>query len=431
MHIDRSASVRRGAARQGCRTILYGLVAAAIAVVSLGVTSKATDAAETLKIGVLAPLTGPASADGEEFVRGTTMAVEDVNANGGVAGYKFEIVVGDVKDGSANNVTSAVERLLGDSEVHFIITGYASITNFEIDLMADVDMPFMLAGPSGQTAGIISPDPGRYWCCWSLTPSFKAYETDVTPLIEDLAAQGKIGLKNRKVAIISSDNAYSKTISEGMKDVFGNAGWKVTVDELVPFGEVNDWRAMLAKVRQDPPDVVINTDYLPGNSASFLNQFMEDPTDSVVFLQYAPSVPEFLKLTGERSTGVLYNQLGGLLDTPKSPRARGLMKKFKERWGVDSGPYGVALYEMTQMYFEAVAKVGDPTKHKDIGLAIGATDRMAAEGRVKFDPRTHLAIQGTDFIPILFYQIWEGERVLLSPPQYSTGEFRLPPWMTR
>lgn len=242
-------------------------------------------------------------------------------------------------------------------------------------------------------------------------------------------AQGKLDLKTKKVAIISSDNAYSKTISEGMKDVFGKAGWTIAVDELVPFGEVNDWRAMLAKVRQDPPDVVINTDYLPGNSASFLNQFMEDPTDSVVFLQYAPSVPEFLELTGKKSTGVLYNQLGGILDTPKSPRARALMKKFTDRWGVDSGPYGVALYEMTQMYFDAVKKVGDPAKHKEVGLAIGATDRVAAEGRVKFDPKTHLAIQGPDYIPILFFRIWDGKRVLLSPAEYATGEFRLPPWM--
>lgn len=415
--------------RLGRRAFLCGLTGVAMASLSLGMTSQDARAAETVKIGVLAPLTGPASADGEEFVRGTTMAVDEANANGGVAGHKFEVVVGDVKDGSANNVTSAVERLLGDSDIHFMITGYASITNFEIDLMAEADMPFMLAGPSGQTSGIISPDPDHYWCCWSLTPSFKAYETDVTLLIEELAAQGKITLKNKKVAIISSDNAYSKTISEGMKDVFSKAGWAITVDELVPFGEVNDWRAMLAKVRQDPPDVVINTDYLPGNSASFLNQFMEDPTDSVVFLQYAPSVPEFLKLTGKKSTGVIYNQLGGVLDTPKSPRARGLMKKFKDRWGVESGPYGVGLYEMTQMYFEALEKVGDPAKHKKIGLAIGATDRNAAEGRVKYDPKTHLAIQGTDYIPILFYQLWDGERVLLSPQVYSTGEFRLPPWM--
>ena len=81
--------------------------------------------------------------------------------------------------------------------------------------------------------------------------------------------------KRQKVALISSDNPYSKTIYEGLNKSFKAAGWTVTDAELVPFGEVNDWHAFLAKVRQDPPDVLINTDYLPANAATFMSQFME------------------------------------------------------------------------------------------------------------------------------------------------------------
>ena len=210
--------------------------------------------AQTVKIGVLAPLTGPASADGEDYVRAVEWAIEDSNKSGGVAGCDFKIKVADVKDMSAANVTSAVERLLADKDVHFILTGYASLSNFEIDLMKEAGMPFMIAGPASATEAIISKSPEDYWCCWSFTASFKGYETRLLPMLEELAAKGKITLKNKKVAIISSDNPYSKTISEGMKKVFKDGGWKVTVDELVPYGEINDWRTSLAKVRQNPPD---------------------------------------------------------------------------------------------------------------------------------------------------------------------------------
>ncbi len=123
------------------------------------------------------------------------------------------------------------------------------------------------------------------------------------PAVEALAERAGITLRDKSVAIISSDNAYSKTISEGMKVSFAEGGWTVVVDELVPFGEVGDWRAILAKVRETNPDLVINTDYLPGNSALFLTQFLEEPTNSLVFLQYAPSVPEFVTLTGDKSVG--------------------------------------------------------------------------------------------------------------------------------
>jgi branched-chain amino acid transport system substrate-binding protein len=401
------------------------LAASALAlVVGMGTTAFA----DVVKIGLLAPLTGPAAADGQEFQRGAQMAIDEANAGGGIDGHTFELVVGDVKDQSAANVTSAVERLLGDPDVHFMLTGYASLTNFEIDNMAEAEMPYMLAATSQQTRDIIAPDPEKYGCCWSLTPSFDAYNTDVTYFVEKLAKDGKIALASKKVAVISSDNAYSKTISEGMKKTFSENGWTITVDEIVPFGEVTDWRAILAKVRGDVPDVVINTDYLPGNSASFLNQFLEQPTKSLVFLQYAPSVPEFVELTGAKSNGVVYNLLGGPLTSPKNPRAEEVATKFKTKYGVESGTYGVGLYEMVNVYFDALKKAGDPADHAAVMKAIGETDKQVAAGRLKFDPATHLAMQGDDYIPITFFQIWDGQRSLISPEKYATGEFKPQPW---
>lgn len=411
---------------RGSRAFRGALLTSA-ALVSLAAATPSL--ADTVKVGLLVQLTGASSADGQEIVRGAEMAIEDMNAAGGVNGDTFELVIGDTKDGAAGDVALAVERVLSDSDVHFVLAGYASLTGFEIDDMREADMPYMLAGPSGQTAGIISPDPDAYWCCWSLTPSFDAYNTDVTLLAEDLAEEGKIELPNKKVALISSDNAYSNTIHDGMVKQFTDNGWDITVDEVVPFGEVNDWRTILAKVRQDPPDLVINLDYLPANSASFMNQFMEDPTDSLVFLQYAPSVPEFVELTGENSNGVLYDLLGGVLNTPKNPRAAELNDKFKEKYGVESGTYGIGIYEMLNVYFDAVEKVGDPTDHEAIGKAIGETSKQVAEGRLEFDPETHLAKQGDEYFPIQFYQIQNGERVLIRPEQYATGEFQLPPFM--
>ncbi|HEX2528141.1 MAG TPA: ABC transporter substrate-binding protein [Geminicoccus sp.] len=385
--------------------------------------------ADQVKIGLLAPLTGPASADGQEFQRGAQLAIDEVNAAGGINGHTFELVVGDVKDQSAGNVTSAVERLLGDQDVHFMMTGYASLTNFEIENMAEAEMPYVLAANSQQTKDIIAEKPEDYACCWSWTPSFDAYNTDVTSFAEKLAADGKITLPTKKVAIVSSDNAYSKTISEGMKKTFTEKGWTITVDEIVPFGDVTDWRSILAKVRQDPPDVVINTDYLPGNSASFLTQFLEQPTKSLVFLQYAPSVPEFVELTGAKSNGVVYDLLGGPLFSPQNPRADEVAKKFKDEYGVESGTYGLALYEIANLYFDALKSGIEPDDHAAVMDALAKTDKQVVAGRLKFDPATHLAMQGDDYIPITFFQIWDGSRVLISPEKYATGEFKPRPWM--
>lgn len=384
---------------------------------------------KVVKIGVLAPLTGGAAADGNEMVNGAKLAVEEINAAGGVAGYRFEVVVGDTQDQQADAVTSAFERLAGDQDVNVMMTGYASGSNFEIEMMAEQEMPYLIAANSAQTRDIIAPAPDKFPTVWSLTPSYDAYNTEMVPVIKGLQDSGKLKLANNKVALISSDNPYSKTIMDGLKASFEAAGWTVTSADLLPFGEINDWRAFLARVRQDSPALVINTDYQPGNAAKFLTQFLEQPTNSLVFIQYAPSVPEFLDLTKERATGIVYNLLGGVLNTPKNPRAGEVSGKYKAKFGNEPGSYGPALYEEVYIYADALKKVGDPTKRLEIGKAIGETQKQIASGMLKFDPKTHLAMQGNDAIPIQFFQIWDGERILFYPTDYASGEFRSPPWM--
>lgn len=388
-------------------------------------------AQKVAKIGILAPLTGNSAADGEEYVRGAQLAVKELNAAGGVAGYKFEVVVGDTKDQTPAAVTSAVERLLGDPSINFMATGYASGTNFEINLMQKATMPYIVGANSTQTLGIIGKAPDKYPTVWSLTPSFDAYETRVLPVLQSLERQGLVKFPNKKLAIVTSDNPYSKGIYDGLKKSFTAAGWTVSVDEVLPFGEIGDWRSVLAKVRADPPAILINTDYLPGNAATFMTQFLEQPTNSLVFIQYAPSVPEFVNLTKDKSSGVLYNLLGGILDSPKNPRAAVIKAKFQKEYKVETGTYGAQLYETVYLYADALRKVGDPTKRLDIGKAIGAMSKVTAFGRVRFDAKTHLSVQGDNAVPLQFYQLQSGKRVLFSPASFSTGKFVLPPWMKK
>lgn len=385
--------------------------------------------AEVIKIGVLAPVTGAAASDGQEMVNGAQLAVDELNAAGGVAGYTFEIAVGDTGDMSAASVATTTERLLADRQLGAVVTGYASGSNFEIEMMAEQDMIYLLSGNTSQTHDIIAPDPDAFPTIWSFMPSYDAYNTRVVPMIESLSENGAVALSEQSVAIISSDNPYSKTIAEGLVASFESAGWDVTVNDLVPFGEIGDWRGFLAKVRQNPPAVVINTDYLPGNAATFMSQFMEQPTNSLVFIQYAPSVPEFIKLTKDASSGVLYNYLGGALPPSVSDRAAKVMEAYETAYGNEPGNYGPVLYEEVMLYADALASIGDPEDRLGIGEWIGSASKETVSGKLEFDPATHLAIQGSDHIPLQFFQLQDGKRVLFSPESYATGAFVTPPWM--
>lgn len=395
--------------------------------VALAAVLQANAADKVAKIGLLAPLTGGAAADGEEMKRGTQLAIDEINAAGGVAGYMLDVAIGDTKDLKPDAVISAFERLKGQKDINFMMTGYASTSNFEIEYMAEEGMPYFVAGNSAQTKEIIEAAPDDFPTVWSFTPSYKLYETGVMPVIEKWAADGKVKLPNKKIAIISSDNAYSTTIAKGMEENAKQLGWEVVTSDLVPFGEVNDWRAFFSKLRDDPPAFIVNTDYVAGNAATFISQFLENPTDSLVFIQYAPTIPEFVELTKEKGTGVLSTTMLGLLP---SDRAKEIIGKYKAAYGVEPSTYGVALYEMTYMYKDAIEKAGDPTDRAAVAKALSEVkDHVTALGVINFDPATHLAKAGDEAMPLHFYQVWEGGRYVVSPQRWANRAFQAPPWM--
>lgn len=384
--------------------------------------------ADVAKVGILAPVSGANAAEGEEFVNGARLAVDEINKKGGVAGYTLELVVGDTGQNSAAEVSSATERLLGTKGVNAIMTAYVSGTNFEIDLMAEQDMPYIIAGNPSQTKKIIGDNGDDFPTIWSMVPEYTGYHTDLIPIVEKLQSAGEVNLPNKKLAIVSSDNPYSKSIASQLRDLAPKQGWEVTEYEMLPFGEINDWRAFLSKVRQNPPAIILNTDWVPANAAKFVEQFLEKPTDSLVFIQYAPSVPEFTDLLGSKSDGILYNIMGSAIGTPAMPRTKEIKDKYQAKFGSPTGGAGVSLYEMIYIYADALAKVGDASDRLAIGKALGETSADTAMGKIEFDTNSHLARAGDAYLPTLTYQIQNGERIMFSPAKYGNGKFVKPSW---
>lgn len=415
-----------GTRRAVIRTFALGLAVAGSAAL-LPADGRAQD--KTIVLGVLGAFAGPFAADAVEGYNGAVLAAEEINAAGGVDGYKFVVEQFDTRDMTPDNVLSAVERLKATSNLGAIVTPFGSLSGFEMDYVAEIGVPYMVAANSNQYRSIIQQDPAKYSNVWSLAPSYDSYQTELPVVLEEMIKDGIFSPKKKTLAIIGSDNPYSMPIFEGLKKSMGEHGWTVTFEDVVPPVEINDWRVMLSKIRANPPAVIVNTEASSSNAAAFMNQFMEDPTDSLLFIQYAPSVPEFVDLTKENSTGVLYNMLGGPISAAVSERTTEISKKYTDKFGYDSSIYGYIVYEMVYLYADVLQKVGNPEDYAAMSAELAKTDKVMVHGRVKFDPETHLSLQGDEYLPIQFYQIWDGERITIYPKKYATGNSRLPPWM--
>jgi branched-chain amino acid transport system substrate-binding protein len=383
---------------------------------------------KVVKIGIFAPLTGLTAADGIESKRGAELAVKEINNSGGVNGYKFEVLVADTKDRTPDQVLSAVYNLV-NSNVDCLISSSGGGSHFEIRDIAEKNIPYLLTDIPSEIEKIIKPSPEKFPTIWSLAPNFNAYGTDPPRIMEKWITEGKFDPAERKFAIITNDSAYSLDISERMKKVLEGFGWTCIMYETVPTTDIHDWRPLLAKLKAYKPNFILNADYVVGNAANFVKQFNEDPFNSLIFIQYAPVLQEFIDLTKEYSTGILYSLIGGPIYSPKAEKTIEFSKKYEEEYGEKpTGAYNVYIYEGVHVYADALRKVGNPKEYLEIGKAIGETDKDTVMGRLKFDKETHLALQGDEFIPIQLYQIWKGERNLLFIEKFATADFQLPPW---
>ncbi len=385
---------------------------------------------KTAKVGILVPLGGSFASDTMQVVNSAGMAIKKINAAGGVCGkaarYKFAIVKGNTNNEESSAVTSAAQLLNTTKDLNFVMTSYASTSNFEINIFAKTKMPYLLSANSQQTADIISKNPSKYPTIWSRVPSYDGYQTELPKVLNKLEKDGKITFKHGKtVYIISSTDPYGSTIANGLKENFPKNGWKVIGFDTVNYAGVQDWQAELAKIKQNVPDLIVNTDSTASDDAAFTNQFYDSPTDSLLFEQYAPSVPQFLELTGSKANGVLFNMLGGAI--PTLPSTKKITAEFTAQFGTP-GYFAVVAYNQLMLYAHCVKQVGDPTNRLGIGKCFGSLNIKTPSGVLQFDQKTHLAKQSDTTYPILFSQIQNGKLNVITPKQYAAAEFQTPPW---
>ena len=113
-----------------------------------------------LLIGSVLPLTGPARSDGLEMRTGTALAIEEINARGGVAGRRIEHVVVPADIFDPVGVRTAFDALT-DAEVDAITSLYVFCEDAAIDSATDYGAPFLHAMASEHMAQHTRDDPGR------------------------------------------------------------------------------------------------------------------------------------------------------------------------------------------------------------------------------------------------------------------------------
>lgn len=374
---------------------------------------------DPIKIGAPLPLTGPFAADGQTMKEGLEMAVDDINAAGGLVGRPVELVTYDLEDEAPEKVNAGADKLVMSEQVSVSITGYGGMGP-DIPAFGKYPQPYLHFDGSELTVDMVLES--KFENIFMLGDIESPYGVQTFDILTSLPYE----LPNKKIVILAGDFEWDKKVTEGVKARAEEKGWEVAMYEVFPYG-TREWGPLLTKIRAIDPAIISMSDLDPADIKTFLDQFAQDPTNSLVEVGYAISIPEFANLVGSAGNGVMGDATNSILSDEKG-------NAWKQRFEAKFGhPPGLSIlgtvYDGAMMWAEAVKKVGSPDDYKAVSDAIRTMNYVGLNGTYTFVEGNKVSASD-EALPMHFFQVQNGELVRLYEGTKKTGDFVVPPWIS-
>jgi branched-chain amino acid transport system substrate-binding protein len=372
-----------------------------------------------IKVGAPLPLTGAYAADGEHMQMGLKMAVADLNAAGGLLGRPVELKIFDIEELLPETVAASAASLLEKDKVDVVVEGYGGYgPDFEA-FGANSDVPFIHGSGSVRAADMVKADPAKYGNMFQVFPVEAEYGKRAWEGM--IQFQDKYTYPNNKIAILHGDLEWDLNYTKAVADLATAAGWQVVMNETFPYG-TTDWGSILTKIRAEQPAAIVCSVLSVADISSFVKQFMENPTPSLLDISYMVVFKETQEAVGNKLTGVMGYVTSYVTPTPEHDTWKANFKKmFNMDVPLTTPP---STYDSVMLWAEAVKAVGDPTKYKEIEDYIRTHPYKGLLGTYDFNNAEQTIKPGPDFQ--IAYGQYLGDSKLAF---FGTDPFIFPPYI--
>ena len=198
-----------------------------------------------VKIGLDNPLTGTYAAVGKNELIGCQLAIEQINAKGGILGRHAELVVEDSTSGDSSTAVQKARKLIDRDKVNFLLGNVNSALALA---MADVssEKKVLHIVPGGHTDAVTGAT-----CHWNV---FRVCNT--TQIEANAVAPALIKNAGKKWYFITPDYAFGHTLQSGLEKAGTRLGYTKLGADLTPLG-TTDFSSYLIKAEAAKPDVII------------------------------------------------------------------------------------------------------------------------------------------------------------------------------
>ncbi|MCB1769840.1 MAG: branched-chain amino acid ABC transporter substrate-binding protein [Candidatus Competibacteraceae bacterium] len=321
------------------------VLSAAVSAVLLGLGGLA-HAENTIKIAVAGPITGPVAQYGDMQMMGAQMAVEQLNAKGGVNGKQLEAVL--IDDVCEPKQAVAVANQIVNDKIKYVVGHLCSGSTQPASKIYE-DEGILMITPAATNPAITQQ---------GYKMVFRTIGTDDQqgPTAGHYIADQ---IKPKQMAVIHDKQQYGQGIAEEVKKTVEAKGVKVAMFEGVNKGQT-DFSALCTKMKSENIDFVYYGGYHP-ELGLILRQCREQGFDAGFMGPEGVGNKDISAIAGPASEGLLVTLPA---DFSADPANADLVKAFKDKNQDPSGPFVMPSYSAVQIIVDAIkgAKTEDPVK---------------------------------------------------------------------
>jgi branched-chain amino acid transport system substrate-binding protein len=382
----------------------------------IGLFSVNVFAQDVLKLGIPLPLTGTNAKFGEIEKKSYEIAMEEINAKGGIKGKKIVLEFED-SQGKPEISRSIVERLIDVKKQPVIFGEYSSSSSKAVAAVAEErKTPYLVV--TGATDDITQQN---YKYVFRLNPTNAYYAKGLMSFLNTI-------VKPKTIAILYESSDFGTSGAEDMVNQSKKAGMQVLVKEQYEKGAV-DFRPILSKVKAANPDVIYMVSYVM-DAALLMRQIKELRIDSKLYAGGAAgfAIPEFIQNAKEASELVMTATLW----SPQIayPGAKQFAENYKKLYNEYPSYHGAEAYSALYVIKDVLSRAKS-WNADDIRAAFKATNMMTAFGPVKFEDKDGYTNQ--NFMDTLVMQVISGKHETIWPQKYASAKYiyPIPKWRER
>jgi len=310
-------------------------------------------ASDKIQIGAVYPLTGAVASTGQNIKRGIDMAVEDINASGGVLGKKIEIVYGE-SQGDPKIGMSEAERLMTQGNVPVMLGAYQSGVTEVISQVAEKNATPLLSAIS--TADVLTTRGYKYF--FRMAPTNMMYLRDMVQYVVDWNAKSHSNLKT--VAIIADNTLLGQETAKWGKYWADKQGLSV-IKVILYTRDAADLSSEVVTLKSAKPDVLMVDPYV-SDAILLVKTMHEQGFKPKIMISKATGVidPNFLKNLKSQAEGITT-----AVEWNKGmSKGKDINQKFEAKYGISMNGHSAEAYTAVWVLKTAIEQAGEANRDK-------------------------------------------------------------------